>query len=269
MTRRALILCLVAMCMVARTASAQVEKFQYRAERVQPGIVYHYVKTNIDGTHPEWISIYVPKKDQIVSFKFHPKDPPAALVTADMDWATFSVKRLESLHVLGDGSRKTMAVLDYNDKERAVFTALPGLNKPDPEKTPIAFLPFHIYNFDLASLNFAFRHLLQPDGSFKVGLADPTFKQDGPAFFYRGEVDVSYSGDEQRGGALCRKYRINGPGLENRGGFIWVHKAAGYVTDMEIDLPDNPDWQTFKFKLEKVERMTPDAWDAFMTSQLR
>lgn len=49
-----------------------------------------------------------------------------------------------------------------------------------------------------------------------------------PAFRYRGEVDVVYERDEQRDGQLCRKYPVDGPGLEYRGGVIWVNRRTGY-----------------------------------------
>jgi hypothetical protein len=36
---------------------------------------------------------------------------------------------------------------------------------------------------------------------------------------------------------------------------------------MEIALPDNPDWTSFKFKLLKVEKMSRDEWEDFMKKQ--
>ena len=71
-----------------------------------------------------------------------------------------------------------------------------------------------------------------------------------------GEVTIAYTGEESRRGARCRKYSINGAGLENRGGSIWVNKNKGYIEDMEIALPDNLNWQSFKLRLIGVERMS-------------
>lgn len=258
------------MLLCAGRANAQIDKFTYHPDRIKDvGTVYHYVKTNIDGTHPEWISIRIASTDRIQSFKFHPGDPPAALVTADMDWSNFSVKSLESLHVMGDGTRKTMATLKYESAEKAVYVTLPGLGRAAPEKTDITALPWHVYNFDFASLNFAFRHLKDKNGRFTIGVADPSFKQEGPAFVYRGEVELAHVGQQPRDGVGCLRYSVNGPGLQNRGGTIWVNQKGGYIQDMEIDLPDNPDWQSFKFKLLKAEPMTEDAWNAFMMKQLQ
>ena len=62
--------------------------------------------------------------------------------------------------------------------------------------------------------------------------------------------------------------RVDGAGLQNRGGFIWVNKRRGWIEDMEIALPDNPDWTSFKFKLLRVEKMSRARWDKFIEEQL-
>ncbi|MGH9941835.1 MAG: hypothetical protein ACRD9R_05665, partial [Pyrinomonadaceae bacterium] len=226
-------------CAVLASAQHTPEYFRYRPEKISVGTVHHYVKTNIDGSQPEHVSLYVAARDRIESFKFHPPRPGrAALVIAEMDWQTFSARRLESWQVFANDERKLFATLDYLPAEQSVSVSIPSTGKPT-EKTRIGRLPFHVYNFDLASLNFAFRHLVDPRRGFTVGLADPTFQEQGPVFRYRGEATVTYVGDERRGGAPCRKYRAGGDGLDQRGGFIWVNRRGGYFQDVEIELPDN------------------------------
>ncbi len=240
--------------------------FRYQPAKVSQGTVLQYLKTNIDGSQPQRVSIYFAAKDRIESFKYHEKGERAALVIATMDWSTFMAKRLESWQVFSKDEKKLFATLDYLPAQQSVRVSIPTTGKPD-EKTPIAHLPFHVYNFDLASLNFAFPHLIDPRGKFTIGIADPTFKDEGPLFHYKGEAQVSYEREELRHGAMCRKYKIDGKGLEGRGGAIWVNKKSGYFQDVEIDLPDNPAWRNFKFKLERVERLTPDGWADFMRAQ--
>ncbi|HWM93883.1 MAG TPA: hypothetical protein VN493_24200 [Thermoanaerobaculia bacterium] len=253
--------------LAASPALAQVEAFKYDAARVPVGKVYHYLKTNVDGTIPEHVSIRVAGPNRIESYKFHPGEPPAALVIADMDWAAFSVRSIESLHLLADGSRKTMATLTALDGGKRVKVDLPMLGKP-PDTVEIGRIPWHIYNFDLASLAFAMPHLVDPKGRFTIGIADPNFGE-GPVFLYRGEAEVAYVGEETRAGVLCRKYRIDGPALRNRGGFLWINHAEGHVEDIEIDLPDNPNWKSFKLKLTGVESMGQAAWERFQKAKLQ
>lgn len=260
-------LALLAAVALGAAARDETRKFRYRPERITIGTVYHYVKTNLDGTHPEYVSTYVAARDRIESYKFHPGTARAGLVVAWMDWETFSARRLESWQVFAGGERKLFATLSFLRAEMAAEVSIPATGRP-PERTAVGRLPFHVYNFDLASLNFAFRHLVNPKGRFVVGVADPTFRGTGPLFAYRGEAAVTYAGEEVRGGAACRKYRIDGAGLENRGGHIWVDRRGGFFRDVEIELPDNPDWHSFKFRLTAVEQMTRAAWERFMLSRL-
>ena len=268
LTVRKLIAILTLCLAFAAPAGAQssVNKFRFQPKKVVVGACYHYLKTNIDGTNPEHVSQYVASRDRLEVFKFHPKGERAGLVIAEMDWSTFSAKRLESWQVFKSGERKLFATLVYLNAEKAVDVSIPSMRKT-AERTIIKQLPFHVYNFDLGSLNFAFRHLVNPLQSFVIGIADPTFREQGPLFSYRGEVEVAYVGEEMRQGVRCRRYKIDGAGLENRGGTIWVNKSKGYIEDMEIKLPDNPNWQSFKFRLTGVEQMSRAEWEAFMKAQ--
>ncbi|MDQ3474525.1 MAG: hypothetical protein M3447_12400 [Acidobacteriota bacterium] len=261
--------CVIALLFSGNVTQAQesLAAFRYQPGKIVTGVVYHYLKTNIDGTDPEHVSIRIAAKDRIESFKFHPKGTRAGLVIATMDWSIFSVKRLESWQVYKEKEKVLAATLVYLPASKEVAVTLPFMNRLT-EKVAIPFLPFHVYNFDFASLNFAFPHLVNPKKPFKIGVTDPTFRDEGPAFRYRGEVDITYVGDTVCGGLLCRKYRIDGPGLENKGGFIWVsERSNGYFQNVEIQLPDNPNWRTFKFELERVQRMNDAEWKSFMKAQ--
>lgn len=242
-------------------------KFRYRAACAIPvGTVLHYVKTNIDGSHPEYVSQFVASGEVLESFKFHPKSPPAGLVVAEMDWKFFAAKRLKSWRVPGKGARTLFGTLTFDAAARRGEVSLPTVRSAS-ETFDFKRVPIHLYNFDFGSLNFAFPHLLDPKGSFHFGVADPTFKESGPLVEYKGEVMVSYVRDERRNNVAVRKYRIDGAGLQNRGGFIWVNRKSGWIEDMEIELPDNPEWTSFKFKLLRVERMSRAGWEKFVESQ--
>lgn len=269
-----LVVCLALACAASgqqrsqerRRDAGDVAKFRFRPERVRVGWVYHYLKTNIDGTKPEHVSVYVAARGRIESFKYHPpRAGRAGLVIATLDWKLFSATRLESWQVWSD-RRQLFATLDYDAADSSVTVSIPPTGRP-PERVSVRHIPFHVYNFDLASLSFAFPHLARPREAFTVGIADPTFKDAGPLFHYKGEARVTYAGEERRGGVACRKYRIDGEGLEGRGGFVWVNKRRGHVEDIEVALPDNPEWQSFKFRLTGVERMTRGAWERFIKAQ--
>jgi hypothetical protein len=252
----------------AVAAQDDTAKFRFRASRAIPaGTVLHYVKTNIDGSQPEQIAQFVASPNMLEAFKYHPKAPPAGHVIADMDWRTFSAKRLTSWRVLGKDERKLFGTIDFDGKTKRATVSIPSA-KSEAETFAFGRLPVHLYNFDLGSLNFAFPHVTNPAGSFVIGITDPTFRENAPFVEYKGAATVAYQADETRNKVPTRKYRIDGPGLQNRGGFIWVNKQHGWIEDIEIDLPDNPEWKTFKLKLQRVEKMTRAEWDRFIAAQL-
>lgn len=249
-------------------AQDDTAKFRYRASKAVPvGTVLHYVKTNIDGTRPEYVSQFVAAADRLESFKFHPKSPPAGLVVAEMDWKFFGAGSLKSWRVPGKDGRKLFGTLTFDAAARRGEVSLPSVRSA-AESFDFGQVPVHLYNFDFGSLNFALPHLVSPEGGFRIGVADPTFREAGPLVEYKGDVTVTYLKDERRNNVPVRKYRIDGAGLQNRGGFIWVNRRRGWIEDMEIDLPDNPDWTSFKFKLLRVERMTRAEWEKFIEAQL-
>lgn len=238
-------------------------QFRYQPEKMVAGTAYNYVKTNVDGTAPENVAIYLVSPDSVVALKYHAGAEQAGLVGARMDWNSFCVARLSSSQLFYTGEQKLFATLQYLPEEKSVLVEIVAAKLP-PEKAPIPRTPFHIYNFDFISLNLAFRHLIAPEKSFVIGIADPTFAEGSPVFAYKGEVEIKYLGDEQRGGVACRKYTIDGAGLQNRGGMIWVDKAAEHIVDLEIALPNNPGWQSYKLRLLSVSRMNQRAWEAFI-----
>jgi hypothetical protein len=244
------------------------EKFRYRAGKGIPvGTVLHYVKTNLDGTRPEYVSQFIAADDVLESFKFHPHDPPAGLVIAEMNWQIFSAKSLKSWRVFSRDERKLFGTIMFDAATRRAEVSLPTV-KSEPESFVFKHVPVHLYNFDFASLNFAFPHLVKPQDSFVIGVTDPTFQATGALVEYKGEVTISYQADEKRNQVWARKYRIDGAGLKHRGGFIWVNKKHGWIEDMEIALPDNPEWTSFKFKLLRVEKMNRVEWNNFINRQL-
>jgi hypothetical protein len=245
-------------------ASAQVTAFRFRPERIRAGTVFHYLKTNIDGSQPENVSLYIAAADRIEAFKFHEKGTRAGLVVAEMDWPRFCARRLESWQVSSGTDKKLFATLEADPAAGRVSVSIPTM-KPAPERIEIGRFPFHIYNFDLASLNVSFAHLADPEKPFTVGVADPTFSSDGPLLAYKGDLNVVYERDETRNGVKCRRYAASGPGIGGRG-TIWVNKRRFNIEDMEFDVPDNPEWKTFKLRLVRTEKMSAAGWKDFIAA---
>lgn len=243
-----------------------VEKFRFSKKRSLAGTTLHYVKSNVDGSSPEYVSQYFADDATMESFKFHPKAFPAALVIAKMDWGSFSAAGLYSYRINSKTERPLFATITFDSAKKRSEVSIPTVRK-DVESFSLPHFPVHLYNFDLGSLNFSFPHLRDPNGSFVIGIADPTFSDSKPLAEYKGTATVKFEANETRNGTKVRKYSINGAGLKDRGGFIWTNRTNGWIEDIEIDLPDNPAWKNFKFKLLKAEQMTRPQWEKFILDQ--
>ncbi len=247
----------------ARVGSS-LDRFHYRPDRIRIGEVAHYVKSNVDGSKPLRISIFVAAKDRLEVAKVEKGTGDAAWVRAHFDWKIFTADRIQA------------AVIDLGGsvEERAVFAAdakAGVVNVRVGERTGSAawrWVPFHVYNFDFASLNFAWRQLDDPRSSFTVGVLDPNFGEGDDIVFYRGDARIEYVRDESLHGKSCPLYRISGPGIGGTTGSIWLDPKTSWLEKVEIPFPDNPAWKSFRLELQGTETMTPEAWKKFIADSL-
>ncbi len=247
------------------TTSA-IQAFTYRPALIEPGTVYHYVKSNIDGSYPARIMIYVRDKDQLEVLKFEAHGMDAAYVKAHMDWATFSADRLESWILTPDGIRKPQASLSssYTDQ---TFT-IAWQNRKDI--VHVRHYPVHLYNFGLISLNYILRHWNHPEGDVMIGILQPDFDPDPRTMMkYEGTVLIKFLGNGDRHEKPCRKYSIGGEGLKLHEGMMWVDEETGMIEDIEIPIPDHPDWDNFKFKFIASDRMDSQEWAEFIKTEIK
>src|SRR5262245_11908023 len=77
-------------------ATRSTHLFRYQPDKVKVGTVYHYTKSNLDGTKAITVSAYVAAKDRIEVFKTDPDGDDCAFVIANMNWEIFSAERLNS-----------------------------------------------------------------------------------------------------------------------------------------------------------------------------
>lgn len=249
--------------------TTSVGKFEFQPDRITPGTVYYYIKSNIDGSYPAKVALYIASPDHFEVFKIYPGASATALVTADMDWASFSPRTMASYDVHAGGSRSLVIEGNMTPEDNYNFNVANLLwVKGKTSSAPIGHYPVHNYNFDLASLNVSFRHLIDPAQDFEIGLQMPRFD-----FIhlgqmeYLGKASIHYLADEACHAAQCRKYSITGEAFGQQQGYIWVNKEGGYFEKVEIPVRDNPSWKDFKLELQGQERISAQAWDQYIQSQ--
>lgn len=243
-----------------------IDQFSYRPALIDIGTIYHYIKSNIDGSYPAQIFIYVRERDQLDVLKFEQHGMDAALVQAHIDWQTFSADQLASWVLTADGQRRAQASLNSSFADKTFTISWQGRS----DVIQVGHYPVHIYNFDLIGFNYILRHWQNPEGEVTIGILQPNFDPNPETMMkYEGTIIIQYQGNEERNLQPCRKYTIGGEGLKGCTGVMWVHREKGYMEDIEIPIADNPDWDTFKFKLVSSASMSLQQWEDFTAAEIR
>ena len=137
------------------------------------------------------------------------------------------------------------------------------------DTVPITRLPVHVYDFDFVSLAQTFAHLRDPEGAFTIGIVNPIVA-DGPQLLsFDGTATIRYEGEVPCHAAICRRYKVSGPGLRGAQGAIWVDRVQGHVERIEIPVPDNPAWRDFKLELQRTQPMDRAAWERWLADAVR
>ena len=242
-----------------------LDGYVYEPTRIKPNTIYNYIKSNSDGSSPAKVSIYLPSYERVEVLKIEAHGHDAVFISARINWQTFSLDSLRSWRITPDGVRHPMAELQVDaDTINLVINE-------QRESIPIQFTPWHIYNFDLISLNLMFRHRINPTASFNIGIYQPTWNDDGQRLEFFGIATLTWIEQRIFEGVLCDHYRISGAGIRHQTGDIWVDAIARHVQQINIPHPDHPDWQDFCLRLTAVSTTNPTQWlglIAAMTARL-
>ena len=94
----------------------QVDKFTHPTGFADLHTIYEYKKSNWDGSHASTIFLYINDSNKLESFKWFKGDKVATLVTAVIDWKTFSVRGFQNHRLRQGQQRQLVAKLDMDDK---------------------------------------------------------------------------------------------------------------------------------------------------------
>lgn len=240
------------------SALSQLTKFQQPANFSDLHTVYEYKKSNWDGTHSSTIFLYVADSNRLESFKWAKGEDVATLVTADIDWTLFSVKKFTNYKLKHSNAPTPVAVLKMEGNSKVKVEV-----REMRDSLLLTDLPWQSYDFDFAGLGFTWRALKDKKDSFHFHIADAGMVNGNMAFINKGRVQVSFTGYEKLNGKECMKYSVDGPGLENKGGSIWINPSNFMIGQYKIALPDEPGFENGMLQLVKAEKMHPKEWEAF------
>ena len=225
------------------------------------GRIYSYVRSDRDGSEAETIRVYRASRERIEVSKMRGRCNNAAYVTAELDLERGYATRLGGGRLLPDAGRQEFAVLTFD----AVASRLDGrVETPDGPialTLPVPDLPWHIYDFDLASLTITAQYRRDSRAGFSFGL--PLIWPDGGPeglLRYLGRVDLRFVGEEQHGGRRALRFEAGGPAFGNRGGPIWFDAEDGHILEAAWGVPNHSEHRDFRLHLIGISDGGAEEW---------
>ena len=249
--RRALLLMLLTLVSTSR-AEAPAGGFR-------PGVAYHYVKSNVDGSDPWHVTTYVAASSHLDVLKWGEEPGEIVEVTADLDPTGCVARHLEQWN-LRDG---TMALSMWGDLSEDGWSLSFHREGLPPIVVRGSGRPLHAYGFDLQSMDLAPRCLAKTKapGAPVIGLVGVNPVRDAaPPLVDYGPIRVETLGEAKVSDVPCRRYRLAG---KNFSVLTWFSRADGHVVRAESNRPDSHDWTSFKLQLLRTEAMDPFGWQSF------
>jgi hypothetical protein len=245
------------------SATAQTSQFEFDPSRVPVGTAMHYRKSALDGSRTTQITVYVTDRDRLESLKWDEGSEAATLVQARMDWQRFSVGKFKSWHLKRGAAPELRGTLEASADGRELQVSF-AANAP----VNIDRWPWHSYDFDFASLGLTLPHLRNPQADVIFWRTDVEFVGEGKTFKQIGGVRLHFESLDVRNGYQARRYSIGGAGLQHLYGKLWTDAESGLLLEYEIPIGDEPGYQDVRLRLERMEPMTSEQWQAFKKTRI-
>lgn len=220
------------------------------------GRIYHYVRTNLDGTLPEHVYVYREAPDRVAVYKMVEPCTNAALVTGVFDLASGEATQLTGGRLNRQGGQDAFA---YLTRDREAHTVAIRVNLPDrtiEETEDPSNTPWRQYDFDLADFE-ALASGPPPRADFSFGFT-LIWTAGGDDGFLRdmGRADAHFAGAEQHLGHSSLRYDVSGA----VNGPLWLDAREGHVVEAAWAEPNHAEYESFRLQLQGVDDGGPQAW---------
>lgn len=220
--------------------------------RGEPGKIYRYTSSRPDGSGAGDELLFVSGSRVEVLSK--PKSGAGLLLTFEMDGPGLTPKIMK-LWELSANDRLFIGTFESLPDGKAVRVEIFPSGRP--AETVAAPASSWTLSNALSPLNLAFATMKDPEGSFTVSLISRDRTPNAPPLRFSSPVKISYTGEEERGGAPARKYRLEG---EGNAGFVWVGRDERRIEALETD--------AVKLQLASVQTLDAAGWEEAKRAQL-
>jgi hypothetical protein len=228
-----------------------------------PGRLYHYVRSNSDGSEVERVHVFHRAPGDVAVIKMRAPCTNAAFVTATLHPETGEASQITGGRLARNGRQEAFAFLTFDPANSllSIRAELPG--GPLTLATPIAHRPFHLYDFDLASLTVSGPATA---ADFAFGLPLLLVGEEGPRLADLGRAEARFVATETRDGRAVHRYAVGGPAFGANGGPLWRDAADGHVVEARFGLPNHAEYRDFHLRLTGVSTDGVSAWERLIAA---
>ncbi|MBC2777346.1 hypothetical protein [Parasphingopyxis marina] len=231
------------------------------------GRIYHYVRSNRDGTDPENVYVYRAAGNRLEVYKSRERCTSAAYVSAWVDSHTGRATMIQGGRLMPNARHENFATLSFDGESNrlAVDAALP--DRAVHQQVRIAEPVYHLYDFDLASLSVQTMGLDDPRAGFSFGLplvltqAD----EDGRHLNHLGTAEATFVRAEDYHGTAALRFEVGGSALGANGGPLWLDADTHHVLGAEWGIPNHAGMQDFAIRLADVQDSGESGWTRLLT----
>lgn len=230
------------------------------------GRIYTYVRSGQDGAEAETVHVFRQSRTGIGVAKMRGRCTNAAWVTADLDLERGYATRLGGGRLRPDAGREEFAVLTYDAAARRLDGRVETPNGPILLRLNVADTPWHIYDFDLASLTITAQYRPNRRANFSFGM--PLLWPDDGAnpLRYLGRAELRFVRAERHHGRRAYRFEAGGPAFGNRGGPIWFDAVDGHILEASWGIPNHSEYRDFRLRLMRVSDGGEAEWRRLLSA---
>ena len=215
------------------------------------GRTWHYIRSNDDGSLPEAVHVHMAAPGALAVMKAVSRCTRAALVTARIDPATGQASELVGGQLGRDGQQEAFAW--FNEDAAGQLTARAVLPGGELKlATSVATRPWHLYDFDLASLNAWLAQRPDRRADFRIGLPLLIIGAQGPSLTDLGALEARFAGDTHWMGRPALLFRLGGPTLGGKTGTLMLDADAGHILDARLPVANHDGYRDFRLRLTGI-----------------
>lgn len=218
------------------------------------GRLYHYVRTNQDGSEPEHVWVYRKSPTEVEVVKVVERCKRAAYVTAVLDPARNQPTNLVGGQLKPDGTQEPFAFVTYTPARRELWARVP-VAKIDT-KIRVEHEPWRMYDFDFADLTTISSDRVpnREDFAFGVVLAWPDDTEH--PIKYLGQTKAKFSSVEEHLGSNALHFTVSGA----LNGDLWLNAREGHLIEARFAEPNHSEYKDFRLVLRDLETGAARRW---------